>query len=81
MREALGVSASGYDARVARPGSVTDQWRQELVGAIEAAHAEVKQRYGSPRRHAELNARGHDCSENTVAKLMRENGIDRKSVV
>jgi putative transposase len=46
-----------------------------LVGAIEEVHAEVKQRYGSPRMAAELKARGHDCSENTVAELMREHGI------
>ena len=38
-------------------------------------HAEVKQRYGSPRMAAELNARGYACSENTVAKLMAAHGI------
>jgi putative transposase len=35
----------------------------------------VKQRYGSPRMAAELKARGHECSENTVAKLMSAHGI------
>jgi len=28
---------------------------------------------------AELNARGHDCSENTVANLMQKNGIRAKA--
>jgi transposase InsO family protein len=75
MCDALEVSASGYYAWASRPDSPTQRRRRELLGAIEAVHAEVKQRYGSPRMAAELNARGHDCSENTVAKLMRSSGI------
>jgi transposase InsO family protein len=46
---------------------------------MEVIHAEVRGRYGSPRMTAELNARGHDCSENTVARLMREHGIRAKA--
>ena len=75
MCEALEVSVSGYHAWAARADSPTEVWRRELVGAIEEIHAEVKGRYGSPRMTAELNARGHECSENTVAELMREHGI------
>jgi putative transposase len=79
MCEALEVSASGYYAWARRPDSPTERWRQELVGAIEEVHAEVKHRYGSPRMTAELNARGYACSENTVAELMREHGIRAKA--
>jgi len=79
MCEALEVSAGGYYAWAARPASPAAAWRQALVGAITGVHAEVKQRYGSPRMAAELNARGHDCSENTVAKLMREHGVRAKT--
>ena len=79
MCEALEVSASGYHVWAARPDSPTETWRQELVGAIEEIHADVKHRYGSPRMTAELNARGHECSENTVAQLMREQGIRAKA--
>ena len=79
MCEALEVSASGYYAWCARPDSPVETWRRELVGAIEAIHAAVKQRYGSPRMTAALNTRGHDCSENTVAELMRERGIRAKA--
>lgn len=75
MCEALDVSVSGYHAWAARPDSPTEQWRQELVAAIEEIHAQVKGRYGSPRMTAELNARGYECSENTVAELMWEHGI------
>lgn len=79
MCEALEVSASGYYAWVSRADSVTQKWRQELVGAIEEVHADVKQRYGSPRMTAELKARGYECSENTVAELMRQQGIRAKT--
>jgi len=79
MCEALEVSVSGYHAWAGRSDSATEVWRQELVGAIEEIHAEVKHRYGSPRMTAELNARGHECSENTVAELMREHGIRAKA--
>ena len=79
MCEALEVSASGYHAWASRATSPTEEWRQELVGAIEEVHAEVKGRYGSPRMAAELKARGHECSENTVAKLMTAHGIRAKT--
>jgi putative transposase len=79
MCEALEVSASGYYAWAARPDSPTEQRRQELVGAIEEVHAEVRQRYGSPRMTAELKARGYECSENTVAKLMNAHGIKARA--
>ena len=75
MCDALDVSESGYHAWVARPPSPTERRRGASAAAIEVIHADVRGRYGSPRMTAELNARGHDCSENTVAKLMREHGI------
>jgi putative transposase len=79
MCDALEVSESGYHAWAARPPSPTERRRDGLVAAIEVIHAEVRGRYGSPRVTAELNARGHACSENTVAKLMRERGIRAKA--
>ena len=76
---ALEVSESGYHAWAAREPSRAERRRGGLLAAIEQVHAEVKGRYGSPRMTAELNARGHDCSENTVATLMREHGIRAKA--
>ena len=73
--EALGVSAAGYYAWRGRPTSARRQRRHALAVAIRAIHAEVKGRYGSPRIHAELAARGQACCVHTVAKLMRDNGI------
>ncbi len=69
------MSESGYHAWAARAPSAGEKRRAELVAAIEVIHAEVRGRYGSPRMTAELNARGHACSENTVARLMREHGV------
>jgi transposase InsO family protein len=78
MCDALEVSASGYYAWVDRDDSPTAVARMTLAETIAEVHAEVKGRYGSPRMTAELNARGHVCSENTVAKVMREHGIRAK---
>ncbi len=75
MCEALDVSESGYHCWASRPPSLAEGRRERLVAAIRQIHAEVKGRYGSPRMTAELNARDHPCTENTVAKLMRDNGI------
>ena len=75
MCEALEVSASGYYAWATRADSPTRQWRDDLLGAIGEVHADVKQRYGSLRVHAEVSARGYRCSENTVAKLMNIHGV------
>jgi putative transposase len=79
MCRTLGVSRSGYYARLKRPPSAAAARRTELVARIGEVHAEVKGRYGSPRVHAELTARGVACCVNTVAKLMRAGGIRAKT--
>jgi putative transposase len=77
--DTLEVSTAGYYAWRDRPTSARQERRDGLVAEIRAVHAEVKARYGSPRIHAELAARGRDCCVNTVAKLMRDNGIRAKT--
>ena len=79
MCDALEVSASGYYAWVDRDASPTAVARMTLAETIAGVHAEVKGRYGSPRMTAELNARGYDCTENTVAHLMKAHGIRAKA--
>ena len=78
MCQVLLVSRSGYYAWRQRPESAQAQRRDQLLEQIETAHAESRQTYGSPRVHAELQAQGVACSENTVAKLMHENKIRSK---
>jgi putative transposase len=77
--DALDVSTAGYYAWRQRPVSTRQQQRDALLVEIRAIHAEFKARYGSPRIHAELAARGQDCCVNTVARLMHEDGIAAKT--
>ena len=77
--EALAVSPAGYYAWRERPVSARQQRQGALRVAIRAIHAEFQARYGSPRVHAELAARGQDCCVNTVARLMRDDGIRAKA--
>jgi len=79
MCEALDVSPAGYYSWRDRDASQQRQRRDALSVEIRAVHAEVKARYGSPRMHAELLERGHDCCVNTVARVMRDAGIAAKT--
>lgn len=79
MCRVLRVSPGGYYDWRGRPASLATQRHDALVVAIKAVHGEAKARYGSPRIHAELVARGTPCCVNTVAKLMREHGIAAKT--
>ena len=77
--QTLGVSPAAYYAWRQCSRSVGQQRRDTLVVEIRAIHAQFKARYGSPRIHAELVARGHDCCVNTIAKLMQKAGIAAKT--
>jgi putative transposase len=77
--ETLEVCPASYYAWRQRPPSAQGQRHDTLLVEIRAIHAEVKGRYGSPRMHKELVARGHACCINTVAKLMRDNDIRAKT--
>jgi putative transposase len=79
MCQTLEVSPAGYYAWLVRPPSFQEQRREALLVLIRGIHAEVKQRYGSPRIHAELVAKGVPCCVNTVAKLMHDNDIRAKT--
>jgi transposase InsO family protein len=75
----LEVSRSGFYAWRSREPSAAEVRREELAEQITTIHAEVKGRYGSPRVHAELVGRGHECCVNFVAGVMREAGIAAKA--
>jgi putative transposase len=77
--QVLEVSRSGYYAWHRRPSSAMARRQNGLVDAIRQAHQASRGIYGSPRVHRELAARGVRCSENTVAKLMRREGIRSKT--
>jgi len=75
----LGVSRSGFYAWRTRRPSAAERRREELTERVRQIHHEVKRRYGSPRMHAELVARGHTCCVNFVADLMRAAGLSAKT--
>ena len=79
MCRVLAVSPGGYYDWRGRPQGARTERREALVVAIKAIHGEVKARYGSPRVHAELVARGMPCCVNSVARLMRTLGIAAKT--
>lgn len=79
MCRVLGVARAGYYAWRNRRPSARAVRRAQLTAEVKAIHARVKARYGSPRVHAELVARGHACGVNFVAKLMRAAGIAAKT--
>lgn len=78
MCDVLDVSRSGYYAWKSRPRSARAERREELAGQIAEAYRRGRGVYGSPRVYEELKAKGVKACENTVAKVMREQGIRSK---
>ena len=74
----MGVSRSGYYNWRKRPQSRRERDNNQLLTEIRRIHRGAKMVYGSPRIHSELIALGMSCSENRVARLMREQGIRSK---
>lgn len=73
--ELLEVSRSGYYAWRDRPASMQAQRRAELAAKARQVHAEHRSVYGSPRLCKALQADGQAVCENTVAKIMRQEGL------
>ena len=74
----LGVTGSGYYKWRNRVESAREIKNRQIVKEMEKTHRDVKGIYGSPRMTVELNNRGYQRCENTIAKLMRSNGIRAK---
>jgi putative transposase len=75
MCDVLGVSPAGYYAWRERPESRRAAANRDLVDDIKQVHRDTSGRYGSPRIHAELKARGRGVSRGRVERLMRHHGI------
>jgi putative transposase len=80
MCRALQVSRSGFYRWNKTPISKTQQWLNSLRGEIIEVFEESRFTYGSPRVWQQLLREGHQCSVNTVAKIMRAAGIQAKAV-
>jgi len=75
----LGVSRSGYYAWRDRPASAAGKRREELAVKIKKVHDGNRKLYGSPRVHAALLIGGEAVCVNTVAKIMRSQGVRAKT--
>ena len=75
----LGVTRAGYFSWRGRPISKRKTADDRLGEEIKEIHGQSKGRYGVPRIHAELKARGFVCSRRRVSRLMRELGLRGKS--
>ena len=72
---ALGVSRAGFYAAQSRPVAARVTADAGLAVQIAAIHRASRRCYGSPRVHAELQARGQCTSRKRVARLMRRAGL------
>ena len=75
MCRVLEVSRAGFYAWRRRPEAVRVVEDRRLAVEVASIHAESRQRYGSPRVHAELRERGKKTSRKRVARLMRQQGL------
>ncbi len=77
MCRVLGVSRSWFHAwqRAAPTRAERAARREVLVAEVREIFEASRHRYGAPRVHADLHARGRRISKRTVAKLMKQNGI------
>lgn len=73
--EAFAVSRAGYYAWRERKPAARHQANTLLLEEIQRLRQGQEICYGSPRMTAELKGRGHKCSENRVARLMREHEL------
>jgi transposase InsO family protein len=75
----LEVTRAAFYKWLGRKSSATQEKQSLIVSEARRIHALPRhQDYGSPRMHCELVNQGINCSENTVAKLMRENQIQAR---
>ena len=75
MCQLLKVSRNGYYDWRDRPVSVRVCRHQQLAQQVRAAHKQSRGTYGSPRVAKELKAQAVKICRNTVATIMREEGL------
>ena len=71
----LNISASGFYRWKKRHPSKRTTERALLKGKVRRIFEDSKAAYGSPRVHKKLQRDGHVVGENTIAKLMADEGL------
>jgi transposase InsO family protein len=79
MCRVLEVSKSGYYASLDRPPSERQKHRAEMAELIKLLEEENDGVYGSPRMQRALLAHGERVCENTVARIMKAEGISART--
>lgn len=73
--QALDVSRAGYYGWLRSPESQQVREDRRLLTEIRAVYRKSRNRYGSPRVHAQLRREGIRCSRKRVARLMRQDRL------
>ncbi|SOC35619.1 transposase InsO family protein [Ureibacillus acetophenoni] len=78
MCKVLGVSTSGYYKWLNQSGAITEreEYRLEIQQKIAKSFHESFGTYGSPRVHDDLTEWGYSVSQKTVARMMKEMGLN-----
>lgn len=71
----FGVSKSGYYSWLKGSATTRKAIQDFLKSEIRRLFKNSKGTYGSPRIYHDLVNKGHSCSENTVARMMKEMGL------
>lgn len=74
----FGVSRSSYYYWAKSNDLPSLKTKEQVLKAIRKSFEESKETYGSPRIYLDLIEQGFQISENTVAKYMRELGLDAR---
>ena len=75
MCKVLNISRSGYYAWLKRPRSRRSKENRKLADHIRITHAKSRKIYGAPRIYRKLRENGISCSQNRVARIMKQEGI------
>jgi len=79
MCRVLEVSTSGFYRWLGEPVGKRARRRQELFEAVARVHRANRGVYGSPRVHRALVQEGRVVCRNTVAKVMKQRGIQART--
>ena len=79
MAQVLSVSVSGYYRWKSRVPSARFLERERLKEAIKKIFKKSHETYGSPRIYKSLQVQGFSCSKNSVAYIMRKEGLVAKA--
>jgi putative transposase len=80
MAKELNVSCSGYYSWRKRERSKRQLLNEKIISKIKDIQEEVKYSYGSPRIFKLLKKKSIKISRNKVARLMKENNLNAKTV-